>query len=114
MSSSGAVARWNSMTSLVSSYMRRETVRAASEDLVLNLVDVVLEPGDDRLVAVDDVVDDRVQDRQRAAPQQLRPRLERRTHLAELGRISVRTVITNRGPTKIATSPNTTVSVSST
>ncbi len=52
--------------------------RAAPEDLVLDLVDVVLEAGDDRLIAVDDVVDDRVQDRQGAAPQQIGARLEPR------------------------------------
>ena len=45
---------------------------AAAEDLVLDLVDVVLETGDDRLVAVDDVVGDAVDDRDRSAGEQLR------------------------------------------
>ena len=62
---------------------------AATEDLVLNLVDVVLEPGDDRRVAVDDVVDDRVHDRQRAPPEQIRARLESPPHGPELGRVAV-------------------------
>ena len=61
--------------------MRRETVGLPPKTSSSNLVDVVLEPGDDRLVAVDDVVDDRVQDRQRAAPQQIRALLEPPPHL---------------------------------
>ena len=45
---------------------------ASAEDLVLDLVDVVLEAGDDRLVAVDDVIDDPVDDGDRAAGEQMR------------------------------------------
>ena len=63
--------------------------RAAAEDLVLDLVDVVLEAGDDRLIAVDDVVDDRVRDRHRAPPQQIRARLEPPTHRPQLRRVAV-------------------------
>ena len=57
--------------------MRRETSRGAGvEDLVLDLVDVVLDAGDDRRVVVDDAVHDRVQDRDRAAAQQVGARLQ--------------------------------------
>ena len=62
---------------------------AAAEDLILDLVDVVLEAGDDRLIAVDDVVDDRVRDRHRAPPEQVRARLEPPPHRPQLRRIAV-------------------------
>ena len=51
--------------------MRRLTVRVAAEHLGLDLVDVVLQAGHDRGVAVDDAVEDRVQDRLGTAAQQL-------------------------------------------
>ena len=60
--------------------MRRETSGAAVEDVVLDLVDVVLEAGDDGRVVVDDAVHDRVQDRDGAAAQQVGARLEAAAH----------------------------------
>src|SRR5512132_1998237 len=62
---------------------------ARGEDLVLDLVDVSLQAGHDRLVAVNDVVDDRVHDRQRAAAEQIRPRLEAPPHGPQLRRVAV-------------------------
>jgi hypothetical protein len=62
---------------------------AAAEHLVLDLVDVVLQASDDWLIAVDDVVDDRVRDRRRSPPQSVRARLEPPTHRAQLRRVAV-------------------------
>src|SRR4029453_1062550 len=62
---------------------------AATEYLVLDLVDVVLEAGDDRLIAVDDVVDDRVSDRHRPPPQHVRARLAPPTYPPQLRRIAM-------------------------
>jgi hypothetical protein len=56
-----------------------------AEDLVLDLVDVVLEPRDDRGVVVDHPVHDRVEHRDRAAPQQVGPRLERLPDARQVG-----------------------------
>ena len=88
-------------------------VRAAVEDVVLDLVDVVLDAGDDRRVVVDDAVHDRVQDRDRAAAQEVGTRFESRRTRARSGASLWRTVITKCGPAKTWTSPNSTVSVSS-
>ena len=46
------------------------------EDLLLDLLDVVVDPGDDRRVVVDDLVEDRPDDRGRAGPEQVRVLLE--------------------------------------
>ena len=46
--------------------------RIAVEDLRLDLVDVLLDAGDDRRIAVDDGVEDGVQNRLRTHRQQLR------------------------------------------
>ena len=63
--------------------------RTAAEDFILNLVDVVLEAGDDRLVAVDDMVDNRVRDCHRALAGQVRARLQPTTHRPQLRRVTV-------------------------
>ena len=64
--------------------------RVAAEHLGLDLVDVVLQPGDDRGVAVDDRVEDRVQHRlgpaARAAPGRPPCRL---AHGGQVGRLAV-------------------------
>ena len=79
MSFNGLVARWNSITSRMSLNAAGDS-GAAAEDLVLDLVNVVLEARHHRLVAVDDVVDDRVRNRRWTAPQQVGARLEPPTH----------------------------------
>ena len=61
----------------------------AAEDLGLDLVDVVLEPGDDRRVAVDDAVEDGVQDRLGAEAQQLGVALHAAADGGQVGGLAV-------------------------
>ena len=61
-------------------------LRIASEDLHLDLVDVLLQPGHHRRVAVDDAVEDRVQDGLRPTREQLRVVLHAVSDEAEVGR----------------------------
>ena len=58
----------------------------AVEDFSLDFAHVVFDAGDDRLVVVDDVVDDGVQDRSGSALQQFRSVFQARAHTAERGR----------------------------
>ena len=55
-----------------------------AEDLGLDLGDVVVDPVDDRLVVVDDLVEDRPDGRRRARLEQLRMRLELLAHAGQL------------------------------
>ena len=61
----------------------------ALEELVFDLVDVILEPGDYRGVLVNDLIDDRVEHRLRAETEQLRGALEPLAYLAEVWRLRV-------------------------
>ena len=78
-------------------HLAREVVDAAgehlvvvlAEQLVLDLVDVVLEPQHDRLVLVDHLVDDRVEHGLRAERQQFRGLLHPRAHVRQVGRLRV-------------------------
>ena len=84
--------------------MRTVTDPAAAEQLLLRLVDVGLEPLDDRLVPVDHGVDDRVQRGRRPVAQLLRRPLQPRTDRAQVARRRpCRTVITYDSPTKTMT-----------
>lgn len=60
-----------------------------AEDLGLDLVDVVLEARDDRQVAVDDPVQDRVEDRLGPEPEQVRVALETAPDGGDVGRLRV-------------------------
>ena len=62
---------------------------APVEDVVLDLVDVVLDTGDDRRVVVDDAVEDGVDDRERAAAEQIGPRLQLLADAVQVGRLGV-------------------------
>ncbi len=59
------------------------------EHRLLDLCDVVVELGDDRLVVVDDPVHDRVQDRARSPPQQLGAALDVEADVVEFARRAV-------------------------
>ena len=113
MSSSGLVARWNSITS------RDEVVDAPRdggvpvEELVLDLVDVVLQPGHDRRVLIDDLVHDRVEDGFGAEPQQLRLVPAGGGRGRDRGLSACRMVTTNSWPVNTCSSPNSTCSRSS-
>ena len=69
--------------------MRLATARIAGEELELDLVDVVLESGDDRLVLVDDLVDDRVQHAEGSALEKFWSALQARAHPLQIGRLRV-------------------------
>ena len=56
--------------------MRSVGAAAPAKTVRLDLLDVALEPLDDRRVVVDDLVEDRPQHRGRALAEQLRPLLE--------------------------------------
>ena len=79
------------MTSRVSSIdpPRDVGANADAEDLVLDLVDVVLHAGHHGGVVVDDAVHDRVQDRHRAAAQQVGARLQAAADGGQIGRLAV-------------------------
>ena len=69
--------------------MRRETRRVTAEHLDLDLVDVVAETRDDGQIPVDHTVEDGVQHRLGAAPEQVGLALEPAPHGAEIGRLAV-------------------------
>ena len=64
--------------------MRRESDGVVAEELMLDLVDVVLEPRHHRGVLVDDLVEDGVEDRLGPETQQLGVLLEPVAHRGEV------------------------------
>ena len=86
---SGLVARWNAITSRNQLVHPPRRARAAAEHLILDLVNVVLHPSDDRRVVVQHPVHDRVQNRHGPPPQQIGPRLERAAYRCDVGRLPV-------------------------
>ena len=69
--------------------MRRETFGVAAEDLDLDLVDVLLQAGDNRCIAVNDAVEDGVEDRLRTLREQLGILFHAMAHGAQVGRAAV-------------------------
>jgi hypothetical protein len=64
-------------------------VGAAVEDIISDLVDVLLKPGDHGTVVVDDTIDDRVHDRDRSAAQEVWTRLQAVADACQVGRLAM-------------------------
>jgi hypothetical protein len=84
------------------------------EDLGLDLLDVLVQPVDHRLVVVDDPVHDRVQHRPRPEAEQVGPALDPLAHVDEGAGRRVADRDHELGPMNSMISPNSTVSVSPT
>lgn len=84
-SSSGTAAAWNSSDLALELVDALGRVLAFAEDLALDFADVLVEAVSGLHVAIDDMVDDRVEDRPRASFEQVGTPLDAVAHRSELG-----------------------------
>lgn len=83
-------------------------VRVCPEQLVLDLIDIIFQPGNHGLILVHDFIQNGVQHRLRAQGQQLGAASSRRRTRARSGDSACRMLTAKSGPTKTCSSPNST------